>query len=309
MSRPDSECRGDLLPSSLLCGIWLSLVVFSGCASVGGPPVVFPNPPLKVVVGPVVLEAPITKSTQIHSFDEAPSSETEPVILAQLIDEIQTKAQRLLTEHLARQEGLLVVPFDKTRRILADLAPSGRPFTEAQAQALGHQTGADVVLTGRIHDFGYVRWQYWVTGWVVHASTWTTVIGLSTAWNPVAIGAYLAFDATTDFPLWWGGAQVFGWAFRPVRVHVDAAQLTNCQGLVWTDEELAIKVPGHTLAEYPPEARGRKEIQLEVNLNRAMADLAETAGDKLNLQPCTDDGRPAKIGGLPMWSLLDFLIP
>ncbi len=267
-----------------------------------------PPPPLKVVVGPIILEAPITKSTQIHSFDEAPSPETEPVILAQLIDEIQTKAQRLLTEHLARQEKFLVVPFDETRRILADIAPSGRPFTAAQVQALGRQTGADIVLTSVIHDYGYVRRQYWMTGWLLHASFWTTVIGLSTAWNPAAIGGYLAFDATTDFPLWWGGAQVFGWTFRPVRVHLDAVQLTQCDGPIWTEEELMVKVPAKTLAEYSPEEQNRKEIQLEANLSRAMAEMAETAGEQLHLRPCTEEGPPARIRTFSILSLLDFLL-
>jgi len=140
----------------------------------------------------------------------------------------------------------------------------------------------------------------------LHVSIATTIVGVATAWNPIAVGAYLAVDATTDFPLWWGGASVFGLAFRPVRVHVDAVQLNGCEGLVWTDDELAVKVPGKTLAEHPPEERGRKEIQLEANLNRAMAELAETVGQKLQLQPCINDGRPAKIGGFSIMSLLTF---
>ncbi|MGH7207744.1 MAG: hypothetical protein ACREI2_16215, partial [Nitrospiraceae bacterium] len=263
-----------------LCGI------LGGCSTLGGQPPSSTPSSLKVVVGPVILEAPITKSTQIHSFEEDPSPEIDPILLAQLKEEIRTEAQRLLTEHLARQNGLVVVPFDETRRLMADLGPLDLPLTDDQLKALGKQSGADVVVTALIHDYGVVRWQYWVTGWLLHVSVATTVVGAATAWNPAAMGIYLAVDATTDFPLWYGGASVFGWTFRPVRVHLDATQITNCQGLIWTDEELAVKVPGKTLAEYPPEDRGRKEIQLEVNLNRAMADLGETAGRKLKLQPC-----------------------
>jgi recombinational DNA repair protein (RecF pathway) len=51
-----------------------------------------------------------------------------------------------------------------------------------------------------------------------------------------------------------------------------------------------------------------QEIQLEANLNRAMMELAETIGQKLQLQPCIDDGRPAKIGGFSIMSLLDLLL-
>ncbi|MGH7227929.1 MAG: hypothetical protein ACREIH_01835 [Nitrospiraceae bacterium] len=282
--------------------------LLGGCSTLGGSPPSSARSPLKIVVGPVILEAPVSKSTQINSFDEAPPPEVEPVMLAQLMEEVQIKAQRSLTEHLARQGGLVVVPFDETRRMLADLAPTGTPLTDAQLETLGTQSRADVVVTAIIHDYGIVRWQYWVTGWVTHATIATTVVGVATAWNPIAIGAYLAFDATTDFPIWYGGAYAFGWAFRPVRVHLDATQLTHCPGPIWTEEELAIKVPGKTLAQYPPEDRGRKEIQLEANLNRAIEDLAETAGRDLTLQPCTENGKPKTINNFSFLSLLDHLI-
>jgi hypothetical protein len=282
-------------------------VLFGGCTSLGGPSSVALDAPLKVVVGPVILESPLPTSTRIHSFADDPPPEVEPVIVAQLIDEIQTKAQRYLTEQLAHQSGLAVVPFDETRRIMADLAPTGTPLTAEQVDALASLSGADVVLTGLIHDYGQVRWQYWVTGWVTHATIFTTVIGLATAWNPAAIGAYLAFDATTDFPLWYGGAQVFGWAFRPVRVHVEAVQIRNCRGVVWSEDELAVRVPGKTLAEYPPEQQSKKEIQLEVNLKRVMGDIAETIGPKLALQPCQAHGTPAQISTFSIWSVFDLL--
>lgn len=199
----------------------------------------------------MVLERPLPQSTQIHSFADDPPPELEAVVVAQFVDEIQTNAQQFLTAALAHQSGLVVIPFDETCRIMADLAPAGTPLTAEQVDALAAQSGADVVIAGLIHDYGRVRWQYWVTGWGTHATVFTTAIGLATAWNPAAIGAYLAFDATTDFPLWYGGAQVFGWAFRPVRVHAEAVQMRNCHGVVWSEDELAVKVPGKTLAEYP----------------------------------------------------------
>lgn len=284
-----------------LCG------VLGGCSTLGGQPLSATPPPLKVVVGPVILEAPITKSTQIHSFDEEPSAENEPVLLAQLKEEIQITAQGFLTEHLARQSGLMVVSFDETRRLLADLAPAGAPLTEDQVRALGHQTGADIVITGLIHDYGAVRWQYWVTGLVVHSAVGLTILGVATAWNPVAIGAYFVYELP-DVAIWSGGAYVFGWAFRPVRVHLDAFQLKNCEGPVWTDDALRVRVPGKALAEYPVEKQKLKEVQLEVNLNRAMAELAETAGEKLALQACMEDGKPEKIRGFSFSSLFDLLL-
>lgn len=76
---------------------------------------------------------------------------------------------------------------------------------------------------------------------------------------------------------------------------------------MWTRQELVIKVPGKSLAEYPPEEQKRKEVQLEANMYRSMTDLAETAGENLRIQSCTEDGKPAKIDGGTIWELLDLL--
>ncbi len=286
----------------ILCG------VLGSCSTLGEQPLATRSVPLKIVVGPVILETPISTSTQIHSFEAAPPPEIEPILRAQLKDEIQIKAQRFLTEHLAKQPGLTVVPFQETRRILPDIGELGKSLTEDQIRALGQTTGADVVVTGVIHDYGRVRWQYWVTGWLMHVSIWTTVVGAATAWNPAAVGTYLAVDAATDFPIWYGGAEIFGWAFRPVRVHLDAIQLQNCEGPIWSDDELRVRVPGTALAEYPPEQQKQKEVQLEANLNRAMAELAETTGEKLTLQACNGNGKPEKIRGFAFSSVFDFLL-
>ena len=61
------------------------------------------------------------------------------------------------------------------------------------------------------------------------------------------------------------------WAFRPVRVHPDVFRMKNCEGPVWTDDEIKVRVPGKALAEYPLEKQKLKEVQLEANLNQAMA--------------------------------------
>ena len=158
-----------MLPATVMSLCFL----LGGCSSLSGPTSALLDAPLKVMVGPVILEGPLPKSTQIHSFSDDPSPEFEPVVMAQLVDELQTKAQQILTEQLAHQSGLLVVPFDETRRMLADLAPAGIPLTAEQIDALASQSGADVVITGLIHDYGKVRWQYWVTGWVAHVAIFT----------------------------------------------------------------------------------------------------------------------------------------
>jgi hypothetical protein len=164
-----------------------------------------------------------------------------------------------------------------------------------------------VVITGLIHDYGKVRWQYWATGLAIHATTELLIVGFASGWNPAIVVPFIFLDVATDVPIWYGGGYVFGWVFRPVRVHLEAVQIRNCRGVVWSEDELAVKVPGKTLSEYPPEEQSKKEIQLEANLKHVMADFAETIAPKLVLQPCQADGNPAKISTFSIWSVLDLL--
>jgi hypothetical protein len=108
-------------------------------------------------------------------------------------------------------------------------------------------------------------------------------------------------------PIWFGGGYVFGWAFRPVRIELSAIQLKPCEGVVWSKQEFVVRVPGRSLDEYPPEEQKRKEVQLEANLNRALAELAETASQKLRQQVCREDGTPVTISTGTLWKLLDLL--
>lgn len=295
LARGPEVLRGLHLPPVIIVISVLSFLM-GGCSLLWSRPTDPPNPPLKVLVAQIILDAPITKSTQIYSFDSPPSPEIEPTLRAQLIEEVELHAQRVLTEQIARQQGFQVLPFGEARRLRADLGSPATPLTEDQLRDLGRHTGADLVVSGSIHDYGALRWQHWVTGWLSVASAHTTVVGALTGWNPIAMGAYLAYDLATDLPLWYGGAYVFGWAFRPVHVEVEARQLTGCEMRSWSDQELVI-LSRKALAAYPPEERKRKEIQLQVNLEQALQKVAEAAGQELRLKPCREDGNPAGSDG------------
>jgi hypothetical protein len=250
----------------------------------------------------MTMVAPISKSTKIHSFDEPPSQDVEPAIRAQLIEEAELKAQRWLSEALASKPGFSVVPFEEARLLQSELDLARGVLNEEQIKILGTRAQADLVLTGRILDYGAVQPKYWVTGLVLHSVAGLLALGFGTGWNPAVIGAYLAYESP-DVLIWSGGAYVVGWAFRPVRLEVTATQLKECAGEMWVDQELMVTVPRKTLRAYPQEDRKRKEVQLEVNLNRAITTLTEHAEEELRLQACTPEGRPAKRKGLPFLSL------
>jgi hypothetical protein len=239
------------------------------------------------------MEAPIKKTTDIHSFDSPPSEEVESAMLARLVGEVELEAQRVLTEQLSHQPGFRVVPFEDVRRLTADLRVPGQRLTEEQLRMLGRQVEADIVVVARIDDYGRLQWHHWAFGWISVASTHTAIVGAATAWNPLAMGAYLAWDLSTDFPLWYGGAYVLGWAFRPVHVIVDATQLKPCEMSRWHDEEVVIIAGKKDLAGYPEDQRKRKEVQLRINLKQALLKVGERAGKTLRMQPCEGEGERA----------------
>lgn len=263
----------------------LCLLITAGCAWFKGLPLPPPDPPLTVLVGPVTLEAPVTSPSDLYTFQERPSPDVAPRLLAQLIEEVEVTGQRLLTEQLARQPGFLVVPFAEARRLQTNQRPRDHALDPKDLRALG-DAHADIVITGRIIDYGVVRWQYWVPGLLVSVLTETMIVGAATGFNPVAMAATAGSELLTDVPFWWGGAYVAGWALRPVRVQADALEIRGCAEKPWTAEALVMLIPGRTLKELPPDERRRKEVQLTVNLSRALTEVADNAGQELRLAPC-----------------------
>lgn len=251
-----------------------------------------PDPPLLILVAPAVMEAPIKRPADIHFFDEPPPEAVASAMLVRLAGEVELEAQRLLTEQLSRQPGFRVVPYQEVRRLTVDLRVPGQRLPDHELRRLGAQTGADVVVTARIDDYGRLQWHHWAFGWLSVASTHTAIVGAATGWNPFAMGGYLVWDLATDFPLWYGGAYVLGWAFRPVHVIVEGIQLKPCDATGWRDEEVVVIAGRKALATYPETQRRRKEVQLRVNLEAALSRVAERAAKTLRIRPCGQEAVP-----------------
>ena len=264
----------------------LSLLVFPGCAFLPGRTLPPPDPRLTLLVGPVTLEAPVTSPSDLYTFRERPAPESEPQLLAQLIEEVEVTGQRILTEQLARQPGFIVVPFADARRLQTNLQSASRSLDAEALRLLGTEAQADIVIAAHIVDYGVVRWQYWVPGLILSMLAETLIVGAATGFNPVLMAATAGSELLTDVPFWWGGAYIAGWALRPVQVQVEALWVTGCKQDVRKEKALVMLVPWKSLANYSPEERRRKEVQLEVNLTRALTEIAENVGHELRLAPC-----------------------
>lgn len=232
------------------------------------------------------MEAPLSSPSDLHSFKEPIPHEDRPIVLAQLTEEIETRAQKIFTEQLAQQEGFIVVPFDKAYQMRTENNSPSQWLDKEQRIEMGSQAGADIVISGRILDFGKVQWQYWATGLLLSMTAEILVVGAATGFNPGIMAIAAASELVTDLPFWWGGAYIAGWAFRPVRIKVKAVQIAGCEQVIWKEQELMVRIPGKSLKKYSPEAQKRKEVQLGVNLEETLKELAKIAGRELRLKPC-----------------------
>lgn len=222
----------------------LFLLILPSCAFLPGRALPPPDPPLTLLAGPVTQDAPVTSSSDLYTFRERPSSETEPHLLAQLIEEVEVTGQRILTEQLARQPGFIVVPFSDARRLQTNLQSASRPLDAEALRLFGKEAQADIVIAAHIVDYGVVRWQYWVPGLILSMLAETLIVGAATGFNPVFMAATAGSELLTDVPFWWGGAYIAGWALRPVQVQVEARWVTGCEQDVWEEEDSSFSYPG-----------------------------------------------------------------
>lgn len=242
-----------------------------------------PDPPRaerpRLAVLPFDMGIEITSLASIQSVNGELKPEEEPQLIKQAVKQIQDDARRLMYERLASKEAFELVPPKETDRALDELGiTTMEGLTPEQIAKLRARLNVDLVVTGIVQDYGKVRWQ-WAAAGMLGDMTWeSVVIGLATAWNPAIILGNVGFELLTSTPVWFGGAYLFGVAFRPVRVEAQAVDPLDGES-VWKETEVAIYAWGR-LKELPEAERSKKEAQLGLNLKKAMEALADSLLDE-----------------------------
>ena len=225
-----------------------------------------------VAVLPIGIAVEITKFSSVKSVEGDLPPEDEARQLADALLQVCTEARRLFQSRLVTAQRFRFVPDELVAAAVTklELKPGIVPTTD-QLAFLHAQLGADLVIVGNILDYGKVRWQHWVSGLILSMSAETLVVGAVTAWNPPLMLAAAGSELITDLPFWWGGAYIAGWAFRPVRVEMLAVDPLNGE-VVWDETEAAVYLWGR-LKEVPEGERKKTEVQLGLNLKKAMEDI------------------------------------
>lgn len=265
---------GRVLSVALMLLLW-SVV---GCAWFGSG--VRPDIPLTQRLTVAVLDfgmgIEITSLSAVKSVDEELSLEQEASLVKQAVRDIRTEARRLIYHRLEAGQQYTLIPLEEVDASVEGLGlDPGEPPKAAQVARLRSKLGADMVVGGLVQDYGKVRWQWLAAGMLTDTTAESIVIGLVTAWNPVAMAANVGFNLLTSTPIWFGGGYLFGVAFRPVRVEAWAVETQDGEE-VWDSMEVAVYAR-ERLKELSEENRRKKEAQLQVNLNKVM----EALGDSL----------------------------
>ena len=268
------------LRRALQMGLALLLVSVAGCGWFGSS--LRPDLPLTERPRLAVLEfgmgIKITSLSSVKSVEEALSPEQEALLIGQAVQDIRAEARKLLYQRLEKGEQFQLVPIEDVDAAVAGLGfDPNTPLNPEQVTMLRSKLDTDLLVGGVVQDYGKVRWQWLAAGMLTDTTAETIVIGLATAWNPVAMAANVGFNLLTSTPIWFGGGYLFGVALRPVRVEAWAADAQSGEQ-VWDSMEVAVYAR-ERLKELSEENRRKKEMQLQVNLSKTIEDLGDSLLD------------------------------
>ncbi len=259
----------------------LVLLTNAGCSWFGSN--TKPDPPMterpKLAVLEFGMGIEISSLSSVKSIDEEISSEQEALLVAEAVREIRSETRRLLYARLATRGQFRLVPLEEVDAALRDVEVDPlKPLNSEQIESLRSKLEVDIMVGGVVQDYGKVRWQWLATGMLMDTTAESIVIGLATAWNPVAMAANIGFNLLTSTPIWFGGGYLFGVALRPVRVEAWAVD-TQSGKEIWESMEVAVYAR-ERLKELREDERKRKEAQLHVNLEKVMEALGDSLLDE-----------------------------
>ena len=221
----------------------------------------------------------ISSLSAVKSIDEELSPEQEATLVAEAIQDIRVEARKILYQRLEKGEQFSLVPLEDVDAAVTGLGINPlTPLTPEQVTQFRSRLDADLVVGGVVQDYGKVRWQWLATGMIMDTTAESIVIGLVTAWNPVAMAANVGFNLLTSTPIWFGGGYLFGVALRPVRVEAWAVD-TQSGKEIWESMDVAVYAR-ERLKQLREDARKKKEAQLHVNLEKAMEALGDSLLDE-----------------------------
>lgn len=254
--------KSSLLTSVMNKIIILLLIFLASCSNISLKKKITRDAPLRLGVLGFRITAPLKELKDIDSSPEGKVLQDE--ILKR---EIEAKKFFFQYFHSYYKDIELVdVPIDSVKW------ENGLKISKSDLKLLKEMYALDGLLLGEIPWYGKTNLLWPTIGFTADILIETLVIGVVTKWNGPLIVANLGWEVVTNGPIWFGGAWLFGQAYKPVTI--ETKLVTFKDGIHEDKEEFDVTKSQHMLEKYPKKERKKVENQLDASLKKALKHIA-----------------------------------
>lgn len=240
----------------------LLLIFLASCSNLSLKKKVTKDTPLRLGVLGFKITAPIKKLKSIESNPEGKNLQDE-------ILKREVEAKKFFFQYFnAYYKDIELVD------VSADTVKweRGLKVSESDLRTLKEKYTLDGLLLGEIPWYGTTNLMWPIIGFTADIAIETIIIGVVTKWNGPLIVANLGWEVVTNGPLWFGGAWLFGQAYKPVTV--ETKLVTFKDGIQEHKEEFDVTKSRHMLEKFPEKERKKVENQLDASLKKALKNIA-----------------------------------
>lgn len=242
--------------------IILLLIFLASCSNLSLRNKVKKEEPLRLGVLGFKISAPIKKLKDIDSKPEGK-------VLKEEILKRETEAKKFFFQYFNayyKEIELVDVPIDSVKW------EKGLKIPKSELNELQVKYALDGLLLGEVPWYGKTNLLWPTIGFVSDIAIETLIIGVVTNWNGPLIVANLSWEVVTNGPIWFGGAWLFGQAYKPVTI--ETKLITFKDGIHEHSEEFDVTKSQHMLEKYPKDERKKIENQLDASLKKALKNIA-----------------------------------
>lgn len=130
----------------------------------------------------------------------------------------------------------------------------------------------DALIIGEVPWYGKTNLMYPAVAMTADIAIETAIIGIVTDWNVPLITANLAYEIVTGIPLWFGGAYLFGKAYKPVTINAKLYEFG--EQITEKKEEFDVTKSAHQMNKLTKKERKKIENQLNASMRKALKEIA-----------------------------------
>lgn len=130
----------------------------------------------------------------------------------------------------------------------------------------------DALILGEVPWYGKTNLAYPAIAMTADILIETAIICVVTKWNGPIIFANIGYEIVTGIPLWFGGAYLFGEAYKPVTINAKLFEFGET--ITESDREFDVTKSSHLLKKLQKKERKKIQNQLDASMKKALKEIA-----------------------------------